>query len=96
GGQVGLLADRDYGGHGRLTACAGRRLRLPPGPLALARRSGAPLLVAALFRRSCQDALLVLAPGARSEHGLVRQLARLICAAPAQWTAFHPVFEDQP
>ncbi len=96
GGRVGLLADRDYGGHGAVVACAGRRLRLPPGPHALARRGGAPLVLAALLRRGCQDLRLVLAPGAGGAAGLGRQLAHVITCAPAQWTAFHPVFEDQP
>lgn len=102
GSIIGLLMDRDYGGHGIEGRFLGRRQRLPTGPAALAVQSGAPLIPLFLARRGwSRFALLVGRPlrppplPSRGERvlALTRQaaaaLGRLLAAAPAQWVAFH-------
>jgi phosphatidylinositol dimannoside acyltransferase len=106
GAVVGLVADRDYAGTGRAVAVARGRLRLPVGPAALAAQTGAPLVPLFLARRSWRSFDLFVGRPLRAdpaadpaletrrlldEHG--RALARFLLAAPAQWVAFHPVWE---
>lgn len=55
GGMVVLLADRDLSGGGVCTTLLGRRVRLPRGPWALARHSGATVIPLFLSRRGTRD-----------------------------------------
>ena len=99
GGVVGVLADRDYGG-GTVEMRIGRRVvRLPTGPVELARRSGSPLVPAACLRTR-GGALLVIgrplfpaALGSRAALELARFQVQVLSAAPARWVAFHRIWE---
>ncbi len=107
-GKLLLLAgDRDYAGSGPRVELAGRQMRLPIGPAALAVQTGAPIIPLYLGKRSARRFTLIAgrplharpdapkheeAPRLTAELG--RSLARFLLAAPAQWAAFHPVWDE--
>jgi KDO2-lipid IV(A) lauroyltransferase len=100
---VGLLCDRDVGASGVEVEFFGERTSLPAGPVALALRTGAPLLPTAVYFR-----------GRSGHHGVVRppvplvragrmrddvaagmqllagELEALIRAEPTQWHLLQP------
>ncbi len=103
GGLVGLLCDRDIVGHGVEVEFFGERTTFPAGPATLALRSGAPLVVAAVYSGPGRDHTAVIsAPldtarrsGLRADVGRVtqaiaEQFERLIRPSPEQWHLFQP------
>ena len=93
---VALLADRDIGGGGVDVEFFGETTKLPGGPAALARRTGAPLLPTAIYFDSRGHHAVVRPPvppeGSVAEvtQRLAAELERLIRRAPEQWHLFQP------
>lgn len=105
GGLVGLLCDRDLGGHGVEVEFFGERTTFPGGPATLALRTGATLITTVVY----------LAPG-RSHHAVIsapidttrrgslredvtritqevaRHFEEYISFAPEQWHMFQPLW----
>ncbi len=109
GGVVGLMADRDVTHTGVSVTFFGERTRLPSGPVALALRTGAPLLpAAAYFQRGRGHRLVIGRPLAlpdagsrreRIERGtqlLAQALEQLIRVAPTQWHLLQPNWPSDP
>lgn len=102
GGVVGLLSDRDIGGHGVEVMFFGERTTLPGGPATLALRSGAPIVTCAVYFEGDAHRGVVCAPLDTTRQGSLRQdvaritqliadeLAGLIRRAPEQWHVFQP------
>jgi KDO2-lipid IV(A) lauroyltransferase len=98
---VGLLSDRDLTGRAPLAQLFGEPCRLPQGPVALARRTGAPIVPITMLQRPGRRWHLQVLPAIDVSGSTVREgmaavagaLEALICLAPEQWHAFQPVFE---
>lgn len=103
GGAIALLCDRDLKGRGVPVEFFGEETTMPPGPVTLAVRTGAPILpVAAYFEPRGAHRVVVRPPvelpvwGERSaviREGtarLAKQLESLIRAAPDQWHMLQP------
>jgi KDO2-lipid IV(A) lauroyltransferase len=105
---VGLAADRDSGGHSSVvTSFFGRPTALPRGPVSLARRTGAPLLLAVGIRRG-DDTFFAHVRGpipvtrtenAKSDdlHNIARltaEMETLIRRYPGQWLNFSPMWKQ--
>lgn len=101
GRLVCLVADRDLTGQGEVISLLGEDARLPLGPAALARRTGAPLVAATLrftgplLRIDFSDPI----PVGRGRTGLVTTtqgiadvFSRGIREAPVDWHMLQPVF----
>jgi KDO2-lipid IV(A) lauroyltransferase len=102
---VGLLGDRDLSGRAPVSRLFGEPCRLPLGPVALARRTGAPIVPITMLQRPGRRWHLQVLPaldisGASPRDGLhavAGALESLICLAPEQWHAFQPTWEaDRP
>lgn len=103
GGLVGLICDRDLTGNGIEVELFGEKTRLPPGPAALALRTGAAVLPAAVYfgPRRGHDAV-IRPPISYERRGALRddvagmtraiaaELEKLIRRAPEQWHVFQP------
>ncbi len=100
---VGLVADRDIAGNGIEVDFFGEATRLPAGPAALALRTGAALLPAAVYQCPRGYYRGVIRPEIQIERtgrfrsdlqaltsALTREFEDLIRAAPSQWHAFQP------
>jgi phosphatidylinositol dimannoside acyltransferase len=100
---LALLADRDLSGRGIRVEMFGGERTLPAGPAALALRSGAPLVVAAVTETPDGGWRCVIGPPLTIEptgerradvEALTRVLAeafeRAISASPADWHIFQP------
>lgn len=103
GGAIALLSDRDLTRHGVEVEFFGERTTLPPGPAALADRTGAALLPVGCYFRSGRGHDFEVAPPipipdleSREERiqaatqALAAELERLIRQAPEQWHLFQP------
>lgn len=99
GGAVCLLADRDLKGRGVPTEFFGEQTTLPAGPVALAARTGAPLLSAACYFTPTGHHLVISPPieipegSDRLSAGTKAYAARLeraIKVAPEQWHLLQP------
>jgi phosphatidylinositol dimannoside acyltransferase len=97
GGIATLLADRDLGGKGPVVDFFGEPCRLPPGPAALARRTGRPVVPGAFFTTADGWRAVVHEPVhiahldvPEGTQELARALERLIAEAPEQWHVFVP------
>lgn len=103
GGIVGLVCDRDLSGNGVEVEFFGERTTIPAGPAALALRTGAALLPAAVYSGPGRDhhaAVLGRVPAehsagfrtdvARVSQEVALQLESLIRRAPEQWHIFQP------
>ncbi len=97
GGIATLLADRDLSGKGPVVDFFGEPCRLPPGPAALARRTGRPIVPGAFFTTPRGWRAVVHEPfdvsGLDVPAGtqkVARALERLIGEAPEQWHVFVP------
>lgn len=97
---VGLLSDRDLTGKGPIVELFGEPSRVPPGPVLLARRTGAALVPITMCQRPGRRWHLrvlpeidvtrgELADGARAMTGGLEDLIR---TDPAQWHALSPVW----
>jgi KDO2-lipid IV(A) lauroyltransferase len=99
GGAVCLLADRDLSGRGVKTEFFGETTTLPAGPVALASRTGAPLISAVCYFTPTGHHLVLGPPmdlpdgPERLEQGTRMVAARLetdIRKAPEQWHLLQP------
>lgn len=97
GGIATLLADRDLTRKGPIVDFFGEPCRLPPGPAALARRTGRPVVPGAFFStptgwRGVAHGPLDLAhlDVAEGTQRLAHALEDLIREAPEQWHVFLP------
>jgi KDO2-lipid IV(A) lauroyltransferase len=98
---VGLLSDRDLSGRAPLARLFGEACRLPQGPVALARRTGAPIVPITMLQRPGRRWHLQVLPAFEISRMTPREglaavasrLEALIRLAPEQWHAFQPVFE---
>lgn len=102
GDVVCLLADRDITGNGLPVEFFGERTRLPAGPAALALRTGAPLIPAAVYWRGRSRYAIARPPLDTSRQGTFRAdtarvaqdcaaaLEGLIRLAPEQWHLMSP------
>ena len=99
---VPLLCDRDIAGGGVEVSFFGEKTTLPAGPAALALRTGAPLLPAAVYDRGPDHHGVVRPPldvtragsfrddVARITQAIADALEELIRAAPEQWHLMQP------
>lgn len=107
GEVVGVLADRDVTGSGREVTFCGRPARLPDGHVRLARRTGAPIILAFNVRRPdghfevwVEPPLRVAASDdpekdvAEAMQVILLTLERYLRRYPAQWVYFQPVWLD--
>ena len=107
GGLVGLVSDRDLTAHGVPVVLFGRRTTFPAGPAALAIRSGAVLLPAAVYMEGRGGHRGVVLPPVdtgrrgrfredvqRVTQDLAAQLEGLIRRAPDQWHMFQQVWQQ--
>lgn len=108
GGMLALLADRDVLGSGAPLPFFGEPARLPPGPVELALRTGAELVVGFVRRGPGGGLRVRLDPPIRLRRGgdreadaaagmdrLLRALERGIRESPGQWFALHPIWEGE-
>jgi KDO2-lipid IV(A) lauroyltransferase len=109
GGLVGLLCDRDIGGHGVAVDFFGETTTLPAGPAMLALRTGATLIAAAVYSGPGRDHSAVVSRPldtsrtgslrvdvARVTQDIARELERLIRRAPEQWHLYQPNWPSDP
>jgi phosphatidylinositol dimannoside acyltransferase len=109
GAAAGLVADRDISGSGINIEFFGETTMLPNGPAVLALRTGAPLIVGALFQRPggryhavLLDPIEVAAEKADRERvrALTAEVATrmedLIRREPGQWHLFQPNWPSDP
>ncbi len=110
GGLVGLLCDRDVGGGGVRVDLFGEPTTMPGGPAALAMRTGAMLVTAAVYSGPGRHHRAVIDPPidttrrgpfrrdlARLTQEIATRFEALIAAHPEQWHVFQPVWlADRP
>jgi len=106
GVMLALLSDRDLKGKGVEVEFFGERTTLPPGPAALALRSGSPILVVSVRNTRdgwvghAMDPIVVSTSDGRDRDEVIRetmqlvarQLEVLIREDPAQWHMFMPAW----
>lgn len=97
GGLATLLADRDLTRKGPVVQFFGEPCRLPPGPAALARRTGRPVAVGAFFAKGrgwegrCEDVIDIADRSIEAgTQALASVMERLIRRHPEQWHVFVP------
>jgi KDO2-lipid IV(A) lauroyltransferase len=108
GELVGILADRDFFQNGWPVTFFGKETTLPPGPVRIARDTGAPI-VASFNRRLKHGHQLVVTPpfhvertrdADRDIHNALQRLAamfeRAIRETPDQWVIFQRVWPERP
>lgn len=104
---LGLVADRDYTGHGMRLPFAGETMSLPLGPAALAVQTGAMIIPIYLARRGFTRMHFQVgrplhantnAPKQQEVERLMKELVvvmtRFIATSPAQWISFHDGWKD--
>jgi len=109
GGAIALLADRAVAGRGVEVEFFGEETLLPAGPVALADRTGAPLLaVAPFFAEGPGTEVVVRGPieipddpdrrvrVRRGTQRLARVLEELIGTRPTQWHVLQPNWPSDP
>jgi lauroyl/myristoyl acyltransferase len=109
GAVVGLIADRDIAGSGIDVEFFGEKTKIPNGPAVLALRTGATLVVGALFQRPGGRYHAVVLDPIDVEAGktdadrvralteqTVRQMEDLIRREPGQWHLFQPNWPSDP
>ncbi len=103
GGVIALVSDRDVSGRGVEVEFFGERTTMPPGPVALAERSGAALLPVACYFEPAGGHRFVVRPPlaippadtreervAAGTQAFAAVLEELISAAPQDWHLFVP------
>jgi lauroyl/myristoyl acyltransferase len=109
GAAVGLVADRDISGSGIEVDFFGEKTFLPNGPVVLSLRTGAPLVVGALYQRpEGRYHAVLLDPidveAGKAEPDRVRMLTQQVVAhmeelirrEPGQWHLFQPNWPSDP
>lgn len=104
---LGLVADRDYTGHGMRLPFAGETMSVPLGPAALAVQTGAVIIPIYLARRGFTRMHFqvgrplranINAPKQQEVERLMKELVavmtRFIATSPAQWISFHDGWKD--
>lgn len=104
---LGLVADRDYTGHGMRLPFAGETMSVPLGPAALAVQTTAVIIPLYLARRGLTKLHLQVGRPLRADpdapkqqeverlmHAIVDTMTRFIATAPAQWVSFHDGWKD--
>jgi KDO2-lipid IV(A) lauroyltransferase len=104
---LGLVADRDYTGHGMRLPFAGETMSLPLGPAALAVQTGAVIIPIYLARRGFTRMHFQVGrplyananvPKQQEVERLMKELVtvmtRFIATSPAQWISFHDGWKD--
>ena len=107
GGMLAVLGDRDVLGSGQLQPFFGEPARMPRGPVELALRANADLVVGFVRRTERGGVHISLDPplalprsgdreadAAAGMELLMRALERGIRESPDQWFALHPVWDD--
>jgi phosphatidylinositol dimannoside acyltransferase len=97
---VGLLSDRDLSGKGPVVDLFGEPSRVPPGPVQLARRTGAALVPISMLQRLRRQWHLQVLPEVDVHSGdeadafraMGRALEDIIRLDPTQWHALSPVW----
>lgn len=108
GELIGIVADRDFFQNGKPVTFFGQRTTLPPGPIRIARDSGAPIIPTFARREQAGYFLEVEEPfmvpktsdvDADVQLGLERLVSvfeRHLRAAPDQWVMFQRVWTQTP
>lgn len=109
GAAVGLISDRDISGSGIEVEFFGEKTLIPNGPAVLALRTGAPLVVGALYQRPRGRYHAVILDPIDVEAGkaepdrvrklteqIVGQMEDLIRREPGQWHLFQPNWPTDP
>lgn len=97
---VGLLSDRDLSGKGPIVELFGEPSRVPPGPVLLARRTGAAVVPITMHQRPGRRWHLQVLPeldvttGSFEEgcEALAAGIESLVRTDPSQWHALSPVW----
>lgn len=97
---VGLLTDRDLTGKAPVVQLFGEDARIPVGPVAVTRRTGAPIIPISMLQRPGRRWELHVRPAvdvegldvAEASQQVAHALEALIRTAPEQWHAFQPVW----
>lgn len=98
--MVGLLSDRDLTGRGPVVDLFGEPARIPPGPVVLARRTGAAVFPVTMLQRPGRRWHLEVLPeidvvSGTLEDGcaaLARGIEAIVRTDPTQWHALSPVW----
>ena len=103
GGTIALLADRDLAGRGIEVDLFGERTTIPPGPVALADKTGAALLPVGCYFKRGRGHTFIVSPAivipdidgrperlAAAAQQLASALEDVIRVAPEQWHLFQP------
>ena len=107
GGFLGLIGDRDYTTSGITVPFFGHESTMPIGPAALSLQSRAMIYPCAIYRDATMRYRGFFAKPIQAVRGndnqeeirrviesLTHTYERFIRAAPSQWVAFHPAFEQ--
>ena len=97
---VGLLTDRDLTGRAPVVSFFGEDARIPLGPVAVSRRTGAPIVPITMVQRPGRRWEVIALPPldiegletAEASQRVAAGLESLIRTAPEQWHAFQPVW----
>ena len=97
---VGLLTDRDLTGRAPVVRFFGEDARIPVGPVAISRRTGAPIVPITMLQLPGRRWNVVAFPPididgldiAEASQRVAQGLETLIRTAPEQWHAFQPVW----
>ena len=97
---VGLLTDRDLTGRAPVVQFFGDDARIPVGPVAVSRRTGAPIIPITMLQMPGRRWKVVAFPpleidgldAAEASQRVAAGLETLIRTAPEQWHAFQPVW----
>lgn len=108
-GILGLVADRDFFGHGVDLPLFGKTIKIPTGPAAFSFRTGAPIVPSFLIRESDGNYRFVMEPPIRCPKGVPREeairaatqagldvMARYIRQYPTQWYMFQEFWKPGP
>lgn len=97
---AGLLSDRDLTDAAPVVRLFGEDCRIPPGPVVLSKRTGAPIVPITMLQRPGRRWHIEALPALDVRDGSIAEgcqavadaIERLIRMAPEQWHAFSPVF----
>lgn len=98
GGVLGVLADRDFSGHGVPVTLRGRRVTLPSGPATLSLRARVPVIPIFLIREGPWAFRLCVEPPIEPDASVpaltqryAAVLEQYLTRFPEQWLMFQPI-----